>query len=202
MKSKGATRDKQIITTAFKYFLEKGYEATSLRTLCSEVGIKIASFYFYYKSKKDLFVAVYEHINDELLLQMDEIINASNGSTALEQLHKLFVGLVTESINSNAKFKFLLRYRLFPPEEVLEDIHLLSRKWKEDEYQLYKKTIEACLVDYTPGSSITSKHFYTKYKRTQDGLIYEMLISGYAISLKNIDAVWNKMCSNLLNIKG
>jgi AcrR family transcriptional regulator len=50
-----STKDK-ISYVAFKLFLEKGYEATNMREISNEVGIKASSLYFYYESKQELFL--------------------------------------------------------------------------------------------------------------------------------------------------
>ena len=58
-----ATREK-ILECAKAEFLEKGFKDASLRQIVKEAGVTTGSFYWYYKSKEELFEAVVgEHYN-------------------------------------------------------------------------------------------------------------------------------------------
>ena len=56
----------RIQKTAKKEFLDKGFQAASLRNIVKEAGVTTGAFYGYYKSKEELFDALvkeqYEHI--------------------------------------------------------------------------------------------------------------------------------------------
>ena len=47
-----------IIKIAFDYFLNVGYEATTVRMVCKKANIEPPSLYYYFGSKKGLFFAV------------------------------------------------------------------------------------------------------------------------------------------------
>ena len=51
---------------ALREFMEKGYRDTSLRNIVREAGVTTGSFYWYYKSKEELFEALvgvhYDHV--------------------------------------------------------------------------------------------------------------------------------------------
>ena len=70
-----STRDK-IMDVALNMFSERGYEAVSIRDICSEVGIKESTLYYHFKNKKDILDSLVEkfrsHI-DGLLSHVDEI---------------------------------------------------------------------------------------------------------------------------------
>jgi AcrR family transcriptional regulator len=56
-----------IFEKALMLFSENGYTATSIRHICSEVGIKESSFYNHYKGKDQLLDAIFESFRRDLL---------------------------------------------------------------------------------------------------------------------------------------
>ncbi|CDD91467.1 transcriptional regulator TetR family [Coprobacillus sp. CAG:826] len=56
----GGTRNR-MLEVATKMFFEKSYEGTSVRDIVKEVGCEVGLFYYYYKTKDDLFTDVMEH---------------------------------------------------------------------------------------------------------------------------------------------
>jgi AcrR family transcriptional regulator len=56
-----------IFEKALMLFSENGYTATSIRHICSEVGIKESSFYNHYKGKDQLLDAIFESFRLALL---------------------------------------------------------------------------------------------------------------------------------------
>ena len=50
-----------MLEVATKMFFEKSYEGTSVRDIVKEVGCEVGLFYYYYKTKDDLFMDVMEH---------------------------------------------------------------------------------------------------------------------------------------------
>lgn len=56
----GGTKNR-MLEVATKMFFEKSYEGTSVRDIVKEVGCEVGLFYYYYKTKDDLFTDVMEH---------------------------------------------------------------------------------------------------------------------------------------------
>src|ERR1043165_6355369 len=65
-----APREDQVRAVALRLFKEKGYHATSMRDIASEVGINKGSLYSYIDSKEDLLVPVFERAMGVLLAQI------------------------------------------------------------------------------------------------------------------------------------
>jgi AcrR family transcriptional regulator len=80
-----APREDQVRAAALRLFKEKGYHATSMRDIASEVGINKGSLYSYIRSKEDLLIPVFERAMGVLLAQIEEI--AADGS--LQPTHRL-----------------------------------------------------------------------------------------------------------------
>lgn len=59
-------RKAEIIEAALALFMEHGYEGTSVSMIVSRVGVAQGLFYYYFKSKEDVFEAAMEYYTDKL----------------------------------------------------------------------------------------------------------------------------------------
>ena len=50
----GEERKKELLETARRLFITKGYEKTSVNDIIQEVGIKKGTFYYYFTSKEEM----------------------------------------------------------------------------------------------------------------------------------------------------
>ena len=67
-----------IINIAFGYFLNIGYEATTVRMICKEANIEPPTLYYYFGSKKGLFFAVVDKMLNDYQEVGDKKIEESN----------------------------------------------------------------------------------------------------------------------------
>lgn len=97
---KGCKTKEKLITTAAKLFFEKGYHATGINEILDIVGVPKGSFYFHFKSKKQLASKIAEYYSDwfENLIKEN-----SRGKTWVE----FIFGLITDikSVASCGKYK-------------------------------------------------------------------------------------------------
>ena len=110
-----------IIKIAFDYFLNVGYEATTVRMVCKKANIEPPSLYYYFGSKKGLFFAVV----DKMLADYQEMgqINSKEGSMHPEKLlEAIYENSIKYAITHKNETKFYLRYTLFTPPELKKDI--------------------------------------------------------------------------------
>ena len=72
-------RRKELIDTAARLFAERGYESVSVRDILAEIGGAPGMFYYYFKSKQEIYLAAMEdYITQNLerkceLLQNEEM---------------------------------------------------------------------------------------------------------------------------------
>ena len=71
---KPTERRKELVDTAARLFVEKGYEATSVRDILDAVGGAPGMFYYYFKSKQDIYVAVMEDFISERMARKCEVM--------------------------------------------------------------------------------------------------------------------------------
>src|ERR671928_696933 len=89
-----APREDQVRAVALRLFKEKGYHATSMRDIASEVGINKGSLYSYIRSKEDLLIPVFERAMGMLLSQI-EAITADPSLRPTERLKRAIHAHVT-----------------------------------------------------------------------------------------------------------
>ena len=61
----GGKRD-ELLASARKVFMERGYDAASVRTITQACGCEVGLFYYYFKNKEQLFEQVFQQFLDEL----------------------------------------------------------------------------------------------------------------------------------------
>lgn len=91
-------RRQEIIDVAQRHFIEKGYEATQIKDIVSEMSVAQGLFYYYFKSKDEVFAAVSESYANALLKKITETIEKK--TTSLEQLYGI-VDAFAEIADSN-----------------------------------------------------------------------------------------------------
>ena len=69
-----ATRER-ILEIATAEFLDKGYRDASLRSIVKDAGVTTGSFYWYYKSKEELFDALVGEHYEHLLKMYDDALS-------------------------------------------------------------------------------------------------------------------------------
>ncbi len=70
----GGTKNK-IIEVGSKLFFENGYDGTSIRAIMRGVGGEIGVFYYYYKTKDDLFTDVLENFFESYKKDFEAIVS-------------------------------------------------------------------------------------------------------------------------------
>ncbi|MER5170400.1 TetR/AcrR family transcriptional regulator [Thioclava kandeliae] len=76
----------QILEGAWKMFLERGYDATTMSSICKAAGVSKGTLYVYFADKQDLFVGLIEQRKRIFLAGVDEVL-AGPGSAEEKLLH-------------------------------------------------------------------------------------------------------------------
>jgi len=194
-----STNDK-IKYVAFRLFLERGYEATNIRDICKEVGIKASSLYFYYKSKQELFFSIYDEIWSDKIKFIESIKELKQNISPDIKLYTMFKSTIEYSSKDIAKQKFLLRYHLFPPEELVIMLRDKFKFWTDRENIIVADLVKDCIDKKLLSSDRNLKDYLKDYIKFVNFQIIEMIISNIKISNTEIYSLWLKFWNcNLLN---
>ena len=184
-----STRDR-IFYTSFRLFLENGYEATNIRDICNEVGVKASTVYFYYKSKQDLFFYIYDEIYKDYMNYMRSIEALNQDISVKEKLYILLNKKIEYYVSDISKRKFILRCHLFPPEEISSTIR--------EKYKFYTSEENKIILDIigNPQNNDTFinnniDNYLIKCKKLENHLVYEMVTSNIKINEETIVKLWD-----------
>lgn len=187
--------------TAFKFFLEKGYEATNIRDICKIVNIKPSSLYFYYKSKQDLFFSIYDEIWDKKINYMKNVIELNTNKYLNLKFRDLYIKTLEYHISNILDEKFLLRYHFFPAEEIVTQITDRYKYWTNEENKIIKNLIYECVEAGILDKEINVNEYVQDYKKLVTNQIINMLIYNVKISLEDQLMIWEKFWSFYTSIE-
>ena len=88
------TTKRQILDSAYHLFAKNGYRGSSLRDIAEQAGIKAASIYNHFKSKEEIFEAVF--IEKHPLFDILSILDSVEGETAEDLLTNAVIRLNEE----------------------------------------------------------------------------------------------------------
>ena len=183
------TRDK-IRYSSFKLFLENGYEATNIRDICKDVGIKASTLYFYYKSKEDLFLYIYDEISLDYIKYIQEIDEVKKHMSLEKKLFILLKNKIDYCASDISKRKFILRYHLFPPEELSASLRRKYKFYTAEE----NKVVLDIIGNYKSNDFYKNQNvndYLIEYKKLENYLMYEMTVCGVKISDELFKNLWD-----------
>lgn len=85
-----------MIEVAAKLFAEKGYEGVAVRDILDEINGAPGMFYYYFKSKQDIYLAVMEQYLDERIERKCKILE--DETMPFEEKKNVYAGLMAEDI--------------------------------------------------------------------------------------------------------
>lgn len=101
---KPEVRRNELIEIAARLFSEKGYEGVSVRDILNEIQGAPGMFYYYFKSKQDIYIAVIEKYLSERIERRCKILE--DDTISFDEKKSVYAKLVTEDIEGYfAKFQ-------------------------------------------------------------------------------------------------
>jgi AcrR family transcriptional regulator len=118
-------RRRQLLDIAQRLFLKQGYEETSVSEIVRAAGLSQGAFYYYFKSKMEILIALVDRIlGDELQKTLDELVERED-MDVIEKIYELnryltdqalrsreFVGFLHEERNAHLHLK--IEQKMFP----------------------------------------------------------------------------------------
>ena len=105
-------RKQEIIDTALKIFIHKGYEKTSVNDILNEIGIAKGTFYHYFKAKEEVLDAVIADTTETIVNKIEKII-ADNSLNAEDKLLKAFSEMRVALIWERSSFRIFISLKMY-----------------------------------------------------------------------------------------
>ncbi len=106
--SKQDIKKTQILDAALKVIVDKGFDQSRMDDIVAESGMSKGSIYWYYKSKKDVYLSLVNHWVIEYSAPLNHIVEED--LPASQQLHSLFQFFVDQYESDSAVFKAMVEF--------------------------------------------------------------------------------------------
>lgn len=108
-------RKEQIVIVAKNMFREKGYMATSMRDLATEIGIEAASLYNHFASKEDILKTICFDIAEQFFTALDLVKDIEiPADEKLKSAIKGHIRVITQNLDAAAVFLYDWRFLTDP----------------------------------------------------------------------------------------
>lgn len=181
---------------AFDLFLEIGYEATTIRMICKEAEIESPTLYYFFKSKKGLFLDVRNTLEQEYrqLIAELELEKEKNPVVALKRNFKFCIDYAKKNPD---KTRYYIRYQLFKPTELREEIDKHIKASYEDKKVFYGNLLRLCIDSDFIDCSIDVA--FRKYSNFIDNSAYNIIFSHWEPTEEEVDSEWEIFFKTNLN---
>ncbi|KUP20882.1 TetR/AcrR family transcriptional regulator [Paenibacillus sp. DMB5] len=161
----------KIKQSALKLFALKGYEATTMRDVGSEAGIKAASIYSHFESKEVLFLTIVSEVKQQIIWELNEK-RIQEASDLKHTLFNIFNAYYQFFSQHEVELRFWQRIRFFPPAGVEQKYDLNIINSSRSLLELYIKLF----------LSFSNQHQFT-HPVEMYVMSYFSFVSGYIDSL-------------------
>ncbi len=107
--SKGERTAQRLLDAAERQFAQRGYEASSLRDIASQAGIREPGVYNHFKGKQGLYEAVLERALAPMVETLDDHLSSAEGIRAYASLPAVMTDLLLEHPQMAALFQQALQ---------------------------------------------------------------------------------------------
>jgi AcrR family transcriptional regulator len=128
-------RKAEIIEAALALFLENGYEGTSVSMIVSRVGVAQGLFYYYFKSKEDIFEAAMEFYTDRLAEEIISDLLSAEPRSVSDRLTRVLIALknmvqhsegpLTNGMSARESSDIDMRFSYYMSQNLIEPVTLL-----------------------------------------------------------------------------
>ena len=109
-------RKEQILAAARKVFRERGYDRTTISDIVREAGVAQGTFYLYYPSKRDAFIALSRQFQQ---MMADAVMGAATPEMSLEERNK---AMTRAGFEFAGRHKDLVRLLNFGADSISEEV--------------------------------------------------------------------------------
>jgi len=143
MTAAGSTRER-LLEAALEVFAERGYEAATIREICSRAGANVAAVHYHFGDKRKLYQAIYGTLFETLRQRRTDFLpaDAPAGERLKVYIRALFEEIFCSAGNSDRQVQLSTIYlsEMAHPSEVLDRI--VTEHLEPDARELYSIVAE------------------------------------------------------------
>lgn len=119
----------QIKQIALSMFIEKGYEASTIRDMMKTLGITAASFYYHFRNKDELYLSLLDECSENYIKALKSSMEKTKGEETKSRLCDLFKAKLDYFFQHREAFMFVVRNHLFPVKRLEEKTKTILNRW-------------------------------------------------------------------------
>jgi len=173
---------------SMRLFNEKGYEATTIRDICNEIGITAPSFYYYFDSKELLYMQMIKEAESSHQKVIDDAIESCPSQIAEERLHYIYKALLDFYREQKEEYTFLLRNVLFPVAAMKERIQEMHMTWRKQYAEKVSEFIASSQKRKMPKTDI--EQILEAFHRFLTGYILQLISKQLVLSEAHAENSW------------
>lgn len=181
-----------ILDTATKVFAAKGYHSTTVKDIVDEAAVSVGSFYFYFKSKEELFTELYISITEKFNIQTMSVLDVENFSLLKNFTRVIMANLWMYEQNRDIAKIMLLEAAIINPE--FQKIRAESMKESAQEIAFWFERFKLHNAVNIPDARVaaliyTGSYYYLINDWLESDEIVALTDYGYAICVYNLQAL-------------
>ncbi|WP_257347424.1 TetR/AcrR family transcriptional regulator [Pseudalkalibacillus decolorationis] len=188
----------KILDVACKQLAEKGYERTTLSSIAKEVGIKTPSIYAFFKSKEDLFMAVYKDLLEHHFCYIQQSLGQMKNGTVKEMLYQILKDVCDYHLSQLEKTASYTRLAFFLPLNLNEEVKRIFNDMEEFHYEIlldiFSKGIEQGILKDQPRDDLIAS-----FLCLMDGIFLELFYYQEDKFQRRFEQIWNIYWNGICN---
>lgn len=182
----------KLMHAAFHNFGKYGYNGGSLAQIADEIGIKKQSIYTYFKSKDDLYLAIFDEALQFELAFMKTYMT-SNVQQPIDQKLLPLLQQVEQRMEQYVETKFFIRTLYLTPQHLEQTLNKQAYYYLDYLEQLFKDYFSTQLI------KVSAQDAAISFLALLDSLYVEMLYGGSERFLKRLQASWKIFYRGITN---
>lgn len=163
----------QIKRAALRLFASKGYDATSLDMIATEVGRKKPSLYTHFAGKEQLFLTVFHEAITEEIRGLDEFY-AAHRALPFEQTLLQLIETYKDRYMRDDHLKLILYHGFIIPQVHVETIKEALNAYFDRKEQLVRQK----LAEEAPRLAVEIDTAVLAYSNLLEGMLVELIYAG------------------------
>ncbi|MFC4410465.1 TetR/AcrR family transcriptional regulator [Chungangia koreensis] len=143
------SRKRNVILSAQRLFIKKGFLSTSIQDILDEAGISKGTFYNYFSSKNECLLAILENVKEEVFLRRQELLVGKDQTDKRVLSHQIAVRFILNRENNMLPIYEAIYYakdedlRMFIKKHHFYELSWLSERIRE----VYGPAVDKHAVD-------------------------------------------------------